>query len=96
MSEGAPFQFRLYVAGDGPYSMQAIANLRAVCDQLLPGRHEIEVVDVLTHKRRALDDGVMLTPLLIKLSPGPVRKVAGSLSQRDALLEALGIAAQTP
>ncbi len=93
MNKRPSFRFRLYVAGNGPYSVQAAANLRAVCSECLPGRHEIEVVDVLKQKRRALDDGVMLTPLLVKLSPGPVRKVVGSLSHRDSVLEALGIAA---
>ncbi len=96
MNKGASFRFRLYVAGDGPHSMQAIANLHEVCNQCLAGRHEIEVIDVLKDKRRALDDGVMLTPLLIKLSPRPVCKVVGNLTHRDSLLQTLGIAARNP
>jgi circadian clock protein KaiB len=85
------FKFRLYVAGDGPNSTQAIANLHALCQEHLPGRHEIEVVDVLREQPRALADGVMLTPLLVKLSPAPIRKIVGTLSQRDPVLHALGL-----
>ena len=86
------FQFLLYVAGDGPNSAHAVSNLRAICREYLPERHQIEVVDVLTNQIRALTDGVMITPLLVKLSPGPVRKIVGSLSQRDAVLHALELA----
>jgi len=93
MSKPPLFKFRLYVAGDGPHSTQARANLTALCRELLPERHEIEVVDVLRDPQRALTDGVMLTPLLVKLSPAPIRKITGSLSQREPLLQALGLPA---
>ena len=90
MTTPAQFQFRLYVAGDGPNSTQALANLSALCQEHLPARHAIEVVDVLREQQRALADGVMLTPLLMKLSPAPVRRIVGTLSQREPLLQALG------
>lgn len=90
------FRFRLYVAGDGPFSMEAVSNLRAICAECLRGSHQIEIVDVLKQKRRALDDGVMITPLLVKLSPEPVSRVVGSLSNRDSLSQALGIPARKP
>ncbi len=91
MKAPAVFKFRLYVAGDGPHSTRAVANLRALCDERLPGRHEIEIVDVLLEPRRALNDQVLLTPLLVKLTPAPVRRIVGSLSQREPVLEALGL-----
>lgn len=85
------FKFRLYIAGDGPNSTQAIANLQAICREHLAGRHEIEIVDVLRNQKQALTDGVMLTPLLVKLSPEPVRKIIGNLSQRETVVQTLGI-----
>ena len=91
MNKGAHFKFRLYVAGEAPNSAQAIANLRAICLEHLPRQHDIEIVDVLRDPQRALADDVLLTPLLVKLSPGPVRKVVGNLSQREPLLQALGL-----
>jgi circadian clock protein KaiB len=91
MNEKAHFKFRLYVAGDAANSLQAVANLKAVCREHLPERHEIEIVDVLREPQRALDEAVFLTPMLVKLSPAPVSKVVGSLNQREPLLQALGI-----
>ncbi|MEO7932602.1 MAG: circadian clock KaiB family protein [Chthoniobacterales bacterium] len=96
MSVPPTFKFRLYVAGDGPNSIQAIDNLRILCREYLAERHEIEIVDVLTDQARALQDGVMMTPLLVKLSPQPVRKVIGNLSHRENLLQGLGLPASSP
>jgi circadian clock protein KaiB len=91
MNKGVLFKFRLYVAGDAPNSTQAIANLTALCRERLPEQHEIEVVDVLRDPQRALTDGVLLTPMLVKLLPAPIGKLVGSLSQREPLLQALGL-----
>jgi circadian clock protein KaiB len=85
------FKFRLYVAGAGPHSSLAIANLNAICARHLPERHEIEVVDVFMHRQRALSEGVMLTPMLVKVSPAPILKILGTLSIPEPLLEALGL-----
>ncbi len=93
MSKPAHYKFRLYVAGDGPNSTQAVANLDAICREHLAERHEIEVVDVLRDPRRALTDFVMLTPLLVKLSPAPLCQITGTLSQREPVLQALGLPA---
>jgi circadian clock protein KaiB len=88
------FKFRLYVAGDGPNSAQAVANLNDICREHLPERHEIEVIDVLREQKRALADGVMLTPLLVKLSPAPVQRITGTLSWRELVLHALNLPIQ--
>jgi circadian clock protein KaiB len=89
---GAPvFNFLLFVAGDAANSAAAIANLKALCCEHLPGRHEIEIVDVFVHPERALAEGVFLTPTLVKLSPAPTRKIVGSLNNTDTVLSAIGI-----
>jgi circadian clock protein KaiB len=92
MSTAGAFRLRLFVAGDGPNSVRALANLTELCDRHLRGRHEIEVVDVLREPQRALSEGVYLTPTLVKVSPDPVRRVVGSLSESRPVLEALGLA----
>jgi circadian clock protein KaiB len=91
MKRPAHFKFRLYVAGEGPNSAEAVGNLSALCREHLPERHEIEIVDVVKQRGRALADGVMLTPLLVKLSPTPIRKIVGTLSPGESVLLALGI-----
>jgi circadian clock protein KaiB len=91
MSDLPYFKFRLYVAGDGPHSVRAIANLHSICREYLAERHEIQIVDVLYEPQIAMDDNVMLTPMLLKLLPAPVQKFIGNLSQPESLLQALGI-----
>jgi circadian clock protein KaiB len=49
------------------------------------------VIDVLMDQQRALADGVMLTPLLVKYSPAPTRKIVGTLSKSEPVLAALGL-----
>ena len=85
------FKFRLYVAGDTQNSAQAVANLTALCRARLPDRHHIEVVDVFREPKRALADGILMTPTLVKLSPSPVRRIIGTLSQTQPVLVALGL-----
>jgi circadian clock protein KaiB len=92
MNQTADYRFRLYIAGDSPNSAQAVFNLNALCREYLPGRHHIEIVDVLPEPKRALADGILLTPTLVKLSPNPVRKIIGTLSQLNPVLMALDLA----
>ncbi len=88
---GTTFKFKLYVAGDSPNSAQAVANLHALCREHLPERHHIEIVDVLLDPKQALADGVMITPLLLLLSPGPGREIFGNLGDRPTVINALGL-----
>jgi circadian clock protein KaiB len=80
---------RLYVAGDAPNSLRAIANVRAICAEHFASGHELEIVDLLEHPRRALADGVVVTPTLIKLFPLPSQRVIGNLSDTNQVLLAL-------
>jgi circadian clock protein KaiB len=91
MSRRVMFRFRLYVAGDALNSVQAQSNLNALCRKYLPDRHEIEVVDVFQEPKRALIDGIFMTPTLVKLAPSPVRMIVGTLSQTQTVLQALGL-----
>ncbi len=93
MTRGARFKFRLYVAGDAQNSVQARTNLAAFCRSYLPDRHEVEVVDVFRHPKRALADGIFMTPTLVKLGPAPACRIVGALSQAQPLLQACGLQA---
>jgi circadian clock protein KaiB len=89
MSKGKIFKFRLYLAGEGPNSVQAVANLKTFCDTNLKDRHEIEEVDVTREPARSLQDGVLLTPMVVRAAPRPVRKIVGTLSDPTPLLQLL-------
>jgi len=90
MNRGKGLQLRLYVAGNAPNSRLAIVNLNALCDQHFEARFELEIVDMLQHPLRALADGIIVTPTLLKLSPPPAGRVIGNLSDTSQLLLALG------
>ena len=87
MSRRNVFKLRLYTAADTQNSVQALANLTALCQKYLPDRYEIEVVDVFREPKRALADGIRMTPTLVKLSPSPVQKIVGTLCQTQRVLQ---------
>jgi len=91
MSRETCYKFRLYVAGDTPNSLQARVNLGALCRKYLNGRYKIEIVDVNRQPKRALLDGIYMTPALLKLAPSPVRMIVGTLSGAQSVLEGLGL-----
>ena len=79
-------RLRLYIAGSAPNSLRAIANCRAICDEHFASGHELEIVDLLDHPKRALADGIIVTPTLLKLLPLPVERVIGTLSDTNQIL----------
>jgi circadian clock protein KaiB len=85
----AGLQLRLYVAGNAPNSIRAIANAKAICDEHFASGHELEIVDLLEDPRRALADGIIVTPTLLKLMPLPVQRVIGNLSDTNQVLQTL-------
>jgi len=91
MTQRDLFKFRLYVAGDAPNSVLAIANLSAFCTVHLPERNEVEIVDVFREPQRASAEGIFMTPTLVVLAPLPVRQIVGTLSDAHTVLLALGL-----
>ncbi len=88
------YRLRLYVVGGAQNSLRALANLEVICRRYLPEGCELEIVDVLQQPRRALSDGVIVTPTLVKLNPSPVARIVGDLSRTAMVLMALGLAEQ--
>jgi len=73
-------RLRLYVAGNAPNSLRAIANLNAIFREYLPdGNYQLETIDILAEPLRALQDNILLTPTLVKLSV-PKVSIVGDLS----------------
>ena len=85
----ARLRLRLYVAGHAPNSLRAIANCRAICDEHFAAGHELEIIDSLEHPKRAVADGIIVTPTLLKLLPLPAQRVIGSLTDTNQVLLAL-------
>jgi circadian clock protein KaiB len=85
------YRFRLYVAGEKPNSLLAIANLTEMCETHLPGRHEIEIVDIAANPKRALLESIFMTPTLVSVIPYPGRRIVGTLSNTEPILQILGL-----
>ncbi len=80
------WELRLYVSGHSPKSIRALANLQRACAHWLPGRHHIDVVDLLENPRLAADDQIVAVPTLVRKHPPPIRKIVGDLSDTERLL----------
>lgn len=77
---------RLYVTGMTPKSTRAIANARALCDEYLTGRYELEVIDMYQQPKLADGEQIIATPTLIKRLPLPLRRVIGDMSDTERFL----------
>jgi circadian clock protein KaiB len=88
------WDLRLYVTGQSPNSIRAIENLRRACEEHMPGRYQIQVVDLLENPRLAADDQILAVPTVVRKLPVPIRKIVGDLSDTDRLL--VGLQIRTP
>jgi circadian clock protein KaiB len=85
------YTLRLYVAGQTPRSVAAIANLRRICDEHLSGRYSVEVVDLLREPARARGDEIVVIPTLVRRLPPPVKRIIGDLSNAERVLVGLDV-----
>ena len=90
-AESARYVLRLYVTGMTLRSMEAIANLRSLCERRLQGRYELEVVDIYQHPQLARDEQIVAAPTLIKRLPLPLQRIVGNLSDEERVLMGLDL-----
>jgi circadian clock protein KaiB len=85
------YNLRLYVAGQTPKSMAAIANLRKLCEQYLAGRYNIDIVDLMRDPALAQAHQIVAVPTLVRELPEPIRRIIGDLSNTQRVLLGLDI-----
>ena len=85
------FVLRLYVSGATPRSTEAIAKIKDICEEYLPGHYDLEVIDIYQRPDLAAEEQIIAAPTLVKESPGGLRKMIGSLSNTRLILQRLGI-----
>jgi circadian clock protein KaiB len=85
------YGLRLYVTGLTPRSTRAIHAVREVCDEKLAGRYELEIIDVYQQPGRISTDNVVAIPTLVRVQPGPMRYIIGDMTDRQRLLQGLGL-----
>ena len=89
--KGEFWQLRLYIAGQTPNSVAAIANLKKICEERLQGRYQIEVIDLLERPQLAKGDQIVAIPTLVRKLPAPVKKIIGNLSKAERALVGLDL-----
>lgn len=87
------WELRLYVAGQTPKSVTALANLKKYCEEFLKGRYQLEVIDLLQNPQLAAGDQILAIPTLVRKVPVPIRKIIGDLSNQERVLVGLDIRA---
>jgi len=85
------YVLKLFVTGNTPRSAIAITNIRALCDEHLPGRYELEVVDIYQQPKMASGEQIIAAPTLIREFPKPTKRMVGDLSNKDRVLIALDL-----
>jgi circadian clock protein KaiB len=85
------FLLKLYISGQTPRSERAIANLHRLCEEELSGEYELDIVDVLEHPERAVDEKIIATPTLVKELPPPLQCIVGDLSDKEKVLLVLSV-----
>jgi circadian clock protein KaiB len=87
------YRLRLYLAGSNLNSFRAIQTVRRLCDEILPGRVELETVDLYQQPELAKRDHIIAAPTLIKIQPRPRRMFIGDMTETGKILAGLGIMA---
>ena len=85
------YLLRLYVAGQTPKSVAAIANLKQICEEHLAGKYSIEVIDLIENPGLAQGDQILALPTLVRRLPPPIKKIIGDLSNTDRVLVGLDV-----
>ena len=85
------WDLRLYVAGQSRKSLTALSNLKRLCEQHLPGRYHIEVVDLLESPQLAAGDQILAIPTLVRKLPAPMKKIIGDFSNEERALVGLDL-----
>jgi circadian clock protein KaiB len=84
-------ELRLYVAGQTPKSLAALANLKKICDEYLTGRYKLHVIDLMKTPQLAQGDQILAIPTLVRKLPVPIRKIIGDLSDLEKVLVGLNL-----
>jgi len=85
------WDLRLYVAGNTPKCRAAVEHLRKFCEDHLPGRYSIEIIDLLEKPQLAKGDQIVAIPTLVRKLPAPMRKIIGDLSKTERVLVGLDL-----
>jgi circadian clock protein KaiB len=90
-SDKEKYVLRLYVTGMTPKSINAIENVRKICEENLKGRYQLEIIDIYQQPELAKTEQLLAAPTLIKKLPLPLRRLIGDMSNRERILVGLDL-----
>jgi circadian clock protein KaiB len=95
-ADAQQYVLRLYVTGMTPRSTRAISAVRAICEEFLAGRFDLEIIDVYQQPALIRDEQIFATPTLVKKGPEPERRMIGDMSNRARVIAGLGLREVVP
>ncbi len=90
-TEAKKWNLRLYVAGQTPKSVTALANLKRICDEHMNGEYAVEVIDLMENPQLARRDQIVAIPTLVRELPSPLKRIIGDLSNTERVLVGLDV-----
>lgn len=87
------YELRLYVAGSGPLSAQAIHNLNLLCEAQIAGRYHLEIIDIHQQPDAVSEASLIAAPTLVKTQPLPARRFIGNLAAAETVMRRLNMTA---
>lgn len=88
-TSGDTWKLRLYIAGQTPRSLRAVANIHALCASRVDARYRVEVIDLYQQPQLAAERQIIAVPVLFRGWPPPARAVIGDLSDADSVIDSL-------
>jgi circadian clock protein KaiB len=82
---------QLYVSGMSPKSMEAIENIKQLCDEHLQDAFELEIIDLYKNPDVASEQQIVFSPSLIKQLPLPKKTLVGTFADTEKVIKGLGI-----
>ena len=82
---------QLFVSGMSPKSMEAIENIKRLCDTKLKNLYQLEIIDIYMHPEAAIEHHIVFCPSLIKREPLPTKILIGTLADTEKVMKALGV-----
>ena len=88
---GDKLVLQLYISGMSPKSMEAIENIKRLCDEFLKDAFELEIIDIYKNPELLEEQHIVFSPSLIKRLPLPKKTLIGTLGDTEKVIKALGI-----
>jgi circadian clock protein KaiB len=85
------YVFRLYIAHNNFKSIQAVKNIKSICEEHLKGRYELEIIDIYENPERLEQEQIFAVPTLIKELPPPLQRLIGDMADKEKVKICLSI-----